>query len=61
MIALTPGGTGFQELAGLYVSNHTSTSLVELLAVLVWVKILRVILALALAVPSYLYIRKRLQ
>lgn len=50
-VTLTPGSAGFQELSGLYVGRSFSVSVVELLAVLIWVRILRVGIAVAVAIP----------
>jgi uncharacterized membrane protein YbhN (UPF0104 family) len=60
MATLTPGGTGFQELAGLYAGHHFQMSTVELLAVLVWTKVVRMIVAFFLALPSALFLKRRM-
>jgi uncharacterized membrane protein YbhN (UPF0104 family) len=59
-ITLTPGATGFQELAALYVGRSFPATTTEIFAVLVWVRAVRVITALAVATPSAWLLRKKL-
>jgi uncharacterized membrane protein YbhN (UPF0104 family) len=59
MISLTPGAAGFQEVVGLYVGASFQMSTVELFAVLVWVRLVRIITALLLAGPCALILRHR--
>lgn len=61
LVTLTAGGTGFQEIAGLYVGHRLGVTSVELFAVLVWTKALRILLSIVLATPSMVYLRKRMQ
>jgi len=51
LITLTPGAAGFQELAGLYVGASFQVTTVQLFAVLVWVRLVRLIASLLLAGP----------
>jgi len=57
-ISLTPGAVGFQELIGVYVGRSLDTLVVQLFAVLVWVRAVRMIAAIALAAPAALMLRK---
>lgn len=61
LVTLTPGGTGFQELAGLYVGKRFQMSMVELFAVLVWTKVVRIILSVVFALPSLVYLQRRIR
>lgn len=59
-ITLTPGATGFQELAALYVGRSFTATTTEIFAVLVWVRVVRIITAIAIAAPSAILLRDRL-
>lgn len=59
LILLTAGGTGFQELAGIYVGHRLGITTVELFAVLVWTKAVRILVSFALALPSAMLLRKQ--
>jgi len=61
LATLTPGGTGFQELAGMYVGHRFQITLVELFAVLVWTKLVRITIALLLAAPSFIFLKRRIE
>ncbi len=60
LAALTPGGTGFQELAGIYAGLRFQMTVVELFAVLVWTKTARMIVSLVLALPAVICLRHRM-
>jgi len=60
LATITPGGLGFQEVAGVYAGQHFQMTTVELLAVLVWVRIARMITTLVLALPSLIYLNRRI-
>lgn len=60
-ITLTPGATGFQEVAGLYVGRSFSATTTEIFAVLVWVRVVRTLVAIAVALPSGIILRGTLQ
>ena len=59
-VTLTPGATGFQELAGLYVGRSFAASTTEIFAVLIWVRLVRVAVSILVAVPSLLVLRGRI-
>ena len=59
-ITLTPGATGFQELAGLYVGRSFAASTAEVFAVLVWVRLVRVAIAIVIAAPCAFVLRGRM-
>lgn len=59
LITLTPGAAGFQELVGLYVGQSFEITVVELFAILVWVRIVRILTAVALALPFAVILRLR--
>ena len=59
-ITLTPGAAGFQELVGIYVGSPFSATMTEILAVLVWIRVVRILTSLVLAVPSVWVLRGRL-
>lgn len=61
LITVTAGGTGFQELAGIYVGHRLEMTIVELFAVLVWTKILRILIAVVAAGPAAFYLNGRLK
>ena len=56
-VTLTPGAAGFQELAGIYVGRSFSATTAEVFAVLVWVRVVRVAVAVAVAIPSAILLR----
>jgi uncharacterized membrane protein YbhN (UPF0104 family) len=60
LVPLTPGGTGFQELGGIYVGHKFNITLVELFAVLVWTKVARIIVSVLLAFPSIVFLKRRI-
>jgi uncharacterized membrane protein YbhN (UPF0104 family) len=60
LITLTPGGAGFQELAGLYVGHRFQITMVELFAVLVWTKAVRIIVSVLLALPSLVFLKRNI-
>lgn len=51
LINLTPGAAGFQELVGIYVGQSFAITAVELFAILIWVRLVRVLAAVALGIP----------
>lgn len=59
LIPLTAGGTGIQELAGIYVGHRLEMTIVNLFAVLVWTKILRIIISVSASAPAAIYLRRR--
>lgn len=61
LITVTAGGTGFQELAGIYVGHRLEMTIVELFAVLVWTKVLRILIAVGASAPASIFLRIRLQ
>lgn len=61
LVPLTAGGTGIQELAGVYVGHRLDMTIVNLFAVLVWTKLLRILIAVVAAVPAGIYISRRMQ
>lgn len=60
LITVTAGGTGFQELAGIYVGHRLSMTIVELFAVLVWTKVLRILISVTAAGPAAIFLNRRL-
>lgn len=60
-VTLTPGATGFQEVAGLYVGRSFAATTTEIFAVLVWVRVVRTVVAIAVAIPSGIILRRTLQ
>jgi hypothetical protein len=60
LVTLTPGGTGFQEMAGMYVGHRFQITLVQLFAILVWTKAVRIIISLLLALPSFILLKRRI-
>lgn len=60
LVPLTAGGTGIQELAGIYVGHRLDMTIVNLFAVLVWTKVLRIAIALVASVPAGLYLNRKL-
>ena len=61
LVTLTPGGTGFQEIAGIYVGHRFQITTVELFAVLVWTKLARMAIAFLLAIPSLIVLKRGIQ
>jgi uncharacterized membrane protein YbhN (UPF0104 family) len=59
LITLTPGAAGFQELVGLYVGRSFEITVVELFAILIWVRAVRILAAIALAAPFAVILRLR--
>ena len=59
-VTLTPGATGFQEMAGLYVGHSFAATTTEIFAVLIWVRIVRVTTAIGVAIPSLWILREKL-
>ena len=59
LITLTPGAAGFQELVGLYVGRSFDISTVELFAILIWVRAVRILASIALAAPCAVILRLR--
>ncbi|MCH8059511.1 MAG: flippase-like domain-containing protein [Proteobacteria bacterium] len=59
LITLTPGAAGFQELVGLYVGASFSATTVQLFAVLVWVRLVRVLTSLLVAAPCAIALRRK--
>lgn len=57
-ISLTPGAVGFQELIGVYVGRSLDTLVVQLFAVLVWVRAVRTVTSIALAAPAAFILRR---
>lgn len=57
LITLTPGATGFQELVGLYVGASFHVSTVQLFAILIWVRLVRVFASVLLAIPCAITLR----
>ena len=60
MITITPGATGFQEISGLYVGQQFQTTIVELFAILIWTKSLKIIISIFLATPAIILLKKRI-
>ena len=60
-VTLTPGATGFQELAGLYVGRSFAASTTEIFAVLIWVRAVRIAVSILVALPSLFVLRGRLR
>ncbi len=59
LITLTPGAAGFQELVGLYVGASFSATTVQLFAVLIWVRLVRVLTSLLVAAPCAIALRRK--
>ena len=59
LINLTPGAAGFQELVGVYVGRSFSLSVVELFAILVWVRVVRSVAAISLGIPCAIALRRK--
>ncbi len=59
LVTLTPGAAGFQEIVGLYVGRSFEISMVELFAILIWVRAVRILASIALAVPCAVILRLR--
>jgi hypothetical protein len=60
-VTLTPGAAGFQEVAGLYVGHSFAATTTEIFAVLVWVRVVRTLVAIAVALPSGIILKGTLQ
>lgn len=60
-ITLTPGATGFQELVALYVGKSFTATTTEIFAVLLWVRVVRIGVAVLVAVPSAIVLRQKLR
>ena len=60
-VTLTPGATGFQELAGLYVGRSFAASITEIFAALIWVRLVRIAVSIVIAIPSVIVLRGRLR
>lgn len=60
LVTVTAGGTGIQELAGIYVGHRLSMTILEVFAVLVWTKVLRIIISVVAAVPAAFFLNRRL-
>ncbi|MDH5309634.1 MAG: YbhN family protein [Gammaproteobacteria bacterium] len=56
---VTPGAVGIQEVTGLYVGRSLNTTVIELFAVLLWVRGVRLMTAIAIAVPSTIILQRR--
>lgn len=61
LVPITAGGTGIQELAGIYVGHRLDMIIVNLFAVLVWTKVLRIGISLVAALPAGWYLNRRLR
>lgn len=59
LINLTPGAAGFQELVGIYVGRSFELTAVELFAILVWVRLVRVLMAILVGIPSAIALHYR--
>lgn len=59
LISLTPGAAGFQELVGIYVGRSFELTAVELFAILVWVRLVRMLTAVLLGIPCAIALRYR--
>ncbi len=57
LITLTPGAAGFQEVVGVYVGQSFALSAVELFAILLWVRLVRIVTAVLLALPCAIRLR----
>jgi uncharacterized membrane protein YbhN (UPF0104 family) len=60
-VTLTPGATGFQELVALYVGKSFAATTTEIFAVLLWVRVVRVAVAIMVAIPSAIVLRRKLR
>ena len=59
LINLTPGAAGFQELVGIYVGRSFQLTAVERFAILVWVRLVRVLAAVLLGIPCAIALHNR--
>lgn len=59
LITLTPGAAGFQEVVGLYVGRSFEITTVELFAILIWVRVVRIVTSIVLAAPCAVILRLR--
>lgn len=59
LISLTPGAAGFQELVGIYVGRSFELSAVELFAILIWVRLVRILAAVVLGIPCAIALHLR--
>lgn len=60
-VTLTPGATGFQELVALYVGKDFAATTTEIFAVLLWVRAVRVAIAITVAIPAVFVLRHKLR
>lgn len=60
LVPITAGGTGIQELAGIYVGHRLDMTIVNLFAVLIWTKVLRIAIAVILSIPAGWYLNRRI-
>ena len=60
-ITLTPGAAGFQELIGMYVGQSFAATMAQILTVLIWVRVVRIVASLILAVPSVWILKDRMK
>jgi uncharacterized membrane protein YbhN (UPF0104 family) len=61
LINLTPGAAGFQEIVGVYVGQSFAMTTVQLFAVLIWVRLVRVLTSVALGIPCAVALHLRSQ
>ena len=61
LINLTPGAAGFQEIVGVYVGQSFAITTVQLFAVLIWVRLVRVLTSVALGIPCAVALHLRTQ
>lgn len=59
LINLTPGAAGFQEVVGIYVGQSFAITAVELFAILIWVRVVRVLTAIILSIPCAIALQLR--
>lgn len=59
LISLTPGAAGFQEIVGIYVGQSFAVSAIELFAALIWVRLVRTMTAVVIAIPCAAILRSR--
>lgn len=61
LVPITAGGTGFQELAGVYVGLRLDMTIVNLFAVLIWTKVLRICISVVASLPAAWYLNRRMR
>lgn len=61
LVPITAGGTGIQELAGIYVGHRLDMIIVNLFAVLIWTKVLRIGISVIAAIPAGWYLNRRMR